>query len=83
MRRWGSILILLGVNLAVGSLALAFYLASFGCAMGAADGTCKQGAVGLFLELMSSSGGIVFWVVAVAGALLAWKGWQLRRQEPG
>lgn len=83
MRRLGTILILLGVNLAVGSLALAFYLASYGCAMGAADGTCKQGAVGLFLVLMRSSGGMVFWLVVAVGALLVWKGWRLRRQEPG
>ncbi len=80
MHRFGTILILLGVNLAVGSLALAFYLAFFGCAMGAADGTCKQGASAVFIALMSSSSGIVFWVAVVVGALLVWKGWRLRQQ---
>jgi len=80
MRRLGALLMILGANLAIGSVAAAFYLASFGCAMGAADGTCGQGAMGLFIDLMSSSDGVVFWVVIIVGLLVFWKGKRMRER---
>lgn len=80
MRRLGALLMILGANLAIGSVAAAFYLASFGCAMGAADGTCGQGALGLFIDLMTSGDGVVFWVVIIAGLLVFWKGKRMRER---
>jgi len=72
---------IVGANLAVGSAAVAFYLASFGCAMGAADGQCGEGAFGLFIDLMSSGSGIVFWIVIAAGLALVWWGSRIRRRS--
>jgi len=78
MRRLGTILMILGANLVIGSIAAAFYLAALGCAMGAADGKCSQGAGGTFVQLMGSRDSIVFWVVIIIGLLVFWRGKRIR-----
>lgn len=83
MRRLGALLIIIGANLMVGAVAIAFYLAAFGCAMGAADGKCGRGSGRAFVDLMSSSDGIIFWVVIVAGFLLFWRGKKIRARAAG
>lgn len=74
MRRFGTILMILGANLIVWSVVAAYWLAALGCAMGAADGKCSRGAGQTFIDLMSSSDGTIFWVVILAGVLVFWRG---------
>lgn len=81
MRRFGTILMILGANLIVGAVAAAFWLAAFGCAMGAADGKCSRGAGRTFIDLMSSSDGIIFWAVIVVGGLVFWRGKRTRERD--
>lgn len=83
MRRWGTIVMILGANLIVGSIAAAFYLASFHCALGEVSGACEQGAVSLFMQLMGSGRGLIYWTLIVIGALLLWRGWKIRAKESG
>lgn len=78
MRRLGAILMILGANIAVGSITAAFWLASLNCAMGATEGTCREGAVRLFLKQMASGEGLIFWIVIVVGLLVFWKGKRMR-----
>ena len=77
----GTILMILGANLVVGSVAAAFYLAALGCAMGAADGQCREGTIGLFVELMGSSDSGIFWIVIILGLLVFWQGKRMRARE--
>lgn len=56
MRRLGAILVILGSNLIVGAIGLAFYRAYFECI--AAAGGCTGGPMGSFADLMTSTGGI-------------------------
>lgn len=69
---------ILGVNMAVGSATAAFWIASMDCAIKAADGICTQGAVGVFIEKMSSGDGLIFWAVIIAGLLVFWRGRRMR-----
>ena len=78
MRRVGAFLMILGANLVVGAIAAAFWLASLGCAMGVADGKCKQDALELLIDVMGSGSGAIFWVAIIAGLLLFWRGKRMR-----
>ena len=78
MRRVGAFLMILGANLVVGAIAAAFWLASLGCAMGAADGQCRQDALELLIDAMGSGSGTIFWVAIIAGLLLFWRGKRMR-----
>ncbi|MCQ9616493.1 hypothetical protein L1889_07035 [Paenalcaligenes niemegkensis] len=78
MRRLGAILIMLGTNIAVGSLVAAFWMASLECAMDEADDTCKEGAVVQFINLMTSVDGLIYWGVVVVGGLVFWWGQRMR-----
>jgi heme/copper-type cytochrome/quinol oxidase subunit 2 len=78
MRRLGTILMIIGANLAIGAIAVAFYVAALGCAIGEVDGLCEQGAFGLFIDLMGSPGGLIFWLVIIAGLVVLWKGRRMR-----
>lgn len=78
MRRLGAILMIIGANMAVGSLALAFWRASFECAIAATDGGCAGGAVRQFIELLISADGLIFWTVIIVGLLVFWRGKRMR-----
>lgn len=78
MRRWGAILMILGVNLAVASVTAAFWRASYECAVRGTDGTCPEGAVRLFINQMVSVDGIFYWLVIIVGALVFWRGIRMR-----
>ena len=69
---------ILGANIAVGSVTAAFWRASLECAMGAADGTCSEGAIRLFIKQMISVEGLIFWLVIIVGLLIFWRGKQMR-----
>ena len=76
MRRLVALLIVIGVNVSVASLAGAFWHASFECAQRA----CDQGAVGLFIELLFSMVGLLYWFVIAVGLLVVWRGVKLRQR---
>lgn len=78
MRRLGAILMIFGVNIAVGSLVAAFWRASVDCALEAVDGACEGGVATFFVRLMLSGVGLVYWLVVVLGLLLFWGGRKLR-----
>lgn len=69
---------ILGANMVVGSLAAAFWLASFECAINAAGGTCQGGTWGTFTRLMVSEQGLLVWAIVVAGILVFWRGKRMR-----
>lgn len=81
MRRLGALLMIIGANLAVGSLAFAVYLAAIRCTLDSASGGCAQGTASLLIELLISRQGLIFWLVIAAGVLVFWRGWQLRQRE--
>lgn len=78
MRRLGAILMILGVNIAVASVTAAFWLASWDCAMNAADAQCTQGAIVMFIKQMASAEGLVFWAFIIVGLLVFWRGKRMR-----
>lgn len=82
MRRLGALLMIVGANMAVGSLAVAFWLAAFQCALEAQGGSCKQSGVTLFVEMMISGRGLVYWAVIVIGLLVFWRGKRMRTEGP-
>lgn len=81
MRRLGAILMMLGANIAIGSLVAAFWRASYACAAASPHGTCEEGAVRLFLHLMGSGTGLLFWLVVIAGLVVFWRGKQIRARS--
>lgn len=64
--------------MAVGSVTAAFWIASWDCAINAADGICTQGALGVFIQKMTSSDGLIFWAVIIVGLLVFWRGRRMR-----
>lgn len=78
MRRLGAILMILGANIIVGSVAAAFWRASFDCAMGASDGLCPDGAIALFFQQMASGDGLIIWIAIIVGLLVFWRGKRMR-----
>jgi len=78
MHRLGAILMILGANIAVGSRVAAFWRASYVCASKADGGTCAEGAFRVFLQLLASAEGIVFWIVVMIGLLVFWRGKRIR-----
>jgi heme/copper-type cytochrome/quinol oxidase subunit 2 len=81
MHRLGALLMIIGANLVVGSIAVGFYLAALGCAMGAPAGDCEQGPLELFFGMMSSAEGLIVWMVVLAGGLVFWKGRKMRQRH--
>ena len=78
MRRLGALLMIIGANIAVGSVAAAFWRAAHQCAIEAQDGACAQGGVAMFVELMTSSAGLIYWALIVIGLLVFWRGKRMR-----
>ena len=77
MRRLGAVLIIIGVNVAAASLAGAFWHAAFECAHYA----CKQGVLMLFVQILFSGHGMLYWIVVMMGLLLVWRGKVLRNRS--
>ena len=78
MRRLGAILMIVGVNIIVGTLAAAYWRASFDCALKSTDGTCAEGVMALFFGQLFSGGGVGYWIVMAIGAFVIWRGKQTR-----
>ena len=78
---FGSILMILGANLVVGSVAAAVYRAAFACALGATHASCNKGTMAIFLDLMTSRSSMVYWLVIVIGIAVFWHGKRLRARD--
>jgi len=76
----GTLLIVAGSILAIGSIVSAFYLVSLGCSMGGASG-CDRDGIDLLAELMASNDGLLFWAAWVIGLFLIWGGMRLRARN--
>ena len=81
MRRWGTILMILGANLAVASVTAAFWRASFECAVRTGGQRCPDSAVQLFLNEMISAHGIAYWLVIVVGIVIFMRGKRMRAEN--
>lgn len=81
MRRLGAILIILGANIVVGSIAAAFWQASFECAMQTVEGACPDGALTEFGQLLTSMIGLAYWGVVIVGLLVMWWGKRVRTRS--
>lgn len=73
----GSILIVAGVVLAIGSMLVGFYLVNLGCSMGGASG-CKESGLKLMFQLMSSAEGGIFWAAVAISFVLIAVGYKLK-----
>lgn len=78
MRRLGAILMIVGTNVVVASLAAAYWRASLECALRATNGHCAEGVMKLFFGLLLSGGGVGHWLAIVAGVLIFWQGKRVR-----
>lgn len=78
MRRLGTLLMIIGANLIVGSIAIGFYIAALGCAIGESDAMCSQGTLGVYADLMTSKPGIIFWALIAGGIYAFWRGKRMR-----
>lgn len=58
-------LIIIGLVLALGSLTGAYWIASLGCTMNPAG--CTSDGLTLFIDLMTSKEGLLFWAPTAAG----------------
>ena len=75
MRRLGALFMILGANFIAGAIALAFYFSNVACALSG----CTGGAFAVFADLMTSVPGLVYWLFIIVGALLFWRGQNMRR----
>lgn len=78
MHRLGAILMILGINVIVVSIVAAYWRASFECALQAADGACAAGVFGLFMALLFSAKGLVYWAAILVGLWVFWRGRKMR-----
>ncbi len=78
MHRVGGLLMILGANLAVGSLAAAFWRAAWQCAVAAPGGDCAHGGAALFVGIMASRAGLVHWAVVALGLWFFRRGRRMR-----
>jgi len=76
----GTILIMMGVALAAGSIVAGYYFISLACTTNSASG-CQASAIDLISELMISNEGIFFWAAWVVGLFLVWGGMHLRARS--
>lgn len=73
----GSVLIVAGVVLAIGSMLAGFYLVNLGCSMGGASG-CKESGLKLIVDLMTSPEGVIFWAAVAIGFVMIAVGYKLK-----
>lgn len=78
MRRFGAILMIFGVNIAVAAVAAAVWVSALECAAAQSEGSCRAETLRLFVERMTSGGGLAYWLVVAAGLLVFWRGKQIR-----
>ena len=71
----GTVLILLGVALASGSIISGYYFVSTQCAI---QDTCQDGFIKLLSGMMIADEGIFFWLAWVIAVFLIWGGIRLR-----
>ncbi len=74
---------IVGANIAVGAIAAAFWRAALQCALEAREGGCAQGGVALFVEMLVSAEGIIYWAVVAAGLWVFWRGKRMRSDAKG
>lgn len=73
----GSILIVTGAVLAIGSLLAGFFIVSLGCSMSGASG-CEQSALELIVGLMTSSEGTALWAAVAVGFVMISVGYSIK-----
>ncbi len=76
--RLGAILMIVGVNIVVGSFVAAFWRASYGCAVKAVDGSCPGGVLTELMQLLISAGGVGYWIFVGIGVFVFWRGKRIR-----
>lgn len=69
------VLTFFGCVLIAGSMATAYWLASLSCAMHAA---CNQSGGELFIDILFSLIGIVFWATLALGVYMVWWGFRIK-----
>lgn len=72
----GSILIALGVLIAIGTMLIGTYLINLGCSMSPQG--CNQSILELIIELMTSHEGTAFWAALVIGFILISVGYTIK-----
>lgn len=70
------LLILFGTILILSSMATAYWLASLSCTMNGVD--CTQSGGELFLNIMFSLVGVVFWAALALGLFMLWWGFRVK-----
>lgn len=78
MRRWGTVLMILGANIIAGSIAAAFWQAALECVVDDVHATCRTGTVSLFLTTLMTGEGFIYWLVIAIGAWVFWRGKRMR-----
>lgn len=78
MRRFGTVLMIVGVNLVVASIGFGIYIAALRCAIAAVETACVQGVVGMYLGLMTALPGALLWFVIFFGICLFFRGKRIR-----
>lgn len=73
----GTLMIVAGTILTIGSVITGYYFISHGCSLEGASG-CQASTAKLISELMISDSGIFFWLAWVIGIFLIWGGIRLR-----
>lgn len=77
----GNFLIIVGANLAFGSVGVAAYFAFIDCAVLTTDGMCNDGYFDALFALLGSGRGIIFWLVFIIGIALFWHGCVVRKKQ--
>lgn len=73
----GTLMIVAGAILTIGSVITGYYVISQGCALEGASG-CEASTARLISDLMIADTGIFFWMAWVIGVFLIWGGIRLR-----
>ena len=76
----GTILIVLGAILIVGSIVVGYYVAFIACATAIASG-CQDNAIDSIAQLMISNQGMLYWLAWVVGIYLIWGGVRLQSRK--
>lgn len=70
------VLIFFGLLVVFSSIATAYWLASLGCTMHITE--CSQSGAELFIDLMFSLVGVVFWATLAFGIFMLWWGFRVK-----
>lgn len=76
----GTLLIVLGALLIVGSIVAGYYVAFIACTTAIASG-CQDNAIDSIAQLMISNQGMLYWLAWVVGIYLIWGGVRLQSRK--